>query len=308
VAVRWLTEQLAHLLVLVASQGFGVAARLDGLVIEVSAGRQAVTPNCLGLLAITVYLAALLAIPCEWACRWRGVRRDVPLLLLANGLRLMVLVTVGAVRPLAVPVAHVIILVAVAPLVVVGVCGLWLTRDVNALPRYPWRFAGLVALAFLPALGIWWLLLIPYASVLTAVTKELLAGLLGAPIESARLVKEGLRQFIDLTLPEGGLRLEVAARSLSLVPYLALVAASPIPWVRRSWLGACGAVILFVLHAAEATGLIVMGRSIPSLIPPAEAVSDFLTLVTGPLMWILLAAPSQVWWAPIKRGRTRPAP
>jgi len=300
-----LTEQLARLLVFGASEGFGVPWRLEGLAIKLGTDQLVVTPNCLGLIAMTAYLAGLLAVPSDWVTRWRGVRRDLPLLVLANVLRLILLFTLAMISVSALRISHVLILVAVAPLAVMGLWGLWLTRDVNALPRYPWRFLGLVTLAFLPSLGVWWVLLDPYLSALVVATRSILIGLLGTPIESSVLVREGVTRFLSLTLPEGDLRLEVAARSLSLVPYLALCVASPLPWVRRLWLGMLGVVTLFVIHTAESTSLIVLGRTAPALVPPAEALSDFLTVATGPLMWFLLAAPSQAWWAPPKGTRRR---
>jgi len=301
--IRWLTEQLARLLVLGLSEVFGLPARLEGLAIAIGADRQAITSNCLGLIAVTAYLAGLLAVHADWATRWRGVRRDLPLLVLANGFRLMFLVTLGALSVLALRICHVVILVAVAPLAVLALWGLWLTTDLKALPRYPWRFVGRVALGLLPSIGVWWLVLTPYLLALLVAAKVILIGLVGLPIESAGLVREGLTRFLDFTLPEGGLRLEVAARSLSLAPYLALVAASPIPWVRRLRLGMLGVVALFILQTAESTGLILLGRAAPALISPAEALSDFVTLATGPLMWMLLAAPSREWWVPAKSIR-----
>jgi hypothetical protein len=148
----------------------------------------------------------------------------------------------------------------------------------------------------------------PYLLALLVAAKAILIGLFGLPIGSATLVQEGLSRFLDFTLPEGGLRLEVAARTLSLAPYLALVAASPMPVVRRVWLGILGGVALFGLHIAEVTSLILVGRAVPALVSPAEALSDFLTLATGPLMWFLLAAPSVAWWAPAKSTRRLLAP
>ena len=91
---------------------------------------QAITPNCLGLIAITAYLAGLPAVPTDWACRWHGMRRDLPLLILANAFRIILLVTLGAISASATQVSHVIILVALAPLVIMGLWGLWLTRNV----------------------------------------------------------------------------------------------------------------------------------------------------------------------------------
>jgi exosortase/archaeosortase family protein len=306
--VRFLTDRLARLLVFVLIEGFGVPARLEGLAIQAWGVSQAITPNCLGLLAVTGYLTGLLAVPTNWAGRWRGIRRDLPLLVLANALRIILLVTLGAVSASATQVSHVIILVALAPLVIMGLWGLWLTRDVRALPQYPWRFAGLVVLGLFPAIGLWWLLLQPYLITLLGATNAILIGLFGLPVQSAGLIQEGLKRFLDFALPEGGLRLEVAARSLSLAPYLALIAASPIPWLRRIWLGILGVVVLLALQGAESASLILLGQTAPALVPPAEALSDFLTLVTGPIMWILLAAPSVAWWVPAKSTRRLLAP
>jgi len=294
--VQFLTEGLARLLELVLSRGLRVPARLEGLVIDVGFDRQAVTPNCLGLIAITAYLAGLLAVPTDWASRWRGIRRGIPLLVFANGLRIVLLVTLGAFSASVRQIGHVIILVALAPLIIMGLWGLWLTRDLRVLSHYPRWFAGLVALLLFPAIGVWLVLLHPYLLALLVATKAILIEIFGLPIGSATLVQEGLRRFLDLALPEGGLRLEVAARSLSLAPYLALVAASPIPWARRAWLGLLGLVTLFALHTVESTTLILVGRTAPALVSPAEAISDFLTLATGPLLWFLLAAPARSWW------------
>ena len=165
-----------------------------------------------------------------------------------------------------------------------------------------------MVLGLFPTIGLWWLLLQPYLIALLGATKAILIGLFGLPVESAGLIQEGLRRFLDFALPEGGLRLEVAARSLSLDPYLALVAASPIPWTRRIWLGILGVLILFTLQTAESAGLILLGRTAQALVSPAEALSDFLTLATGPLMWIFLAAPSRTWWDPARSAHRLQAP
>ncbi len=296
--VQSLTRGLAHLLFFAVSSGFGVPARLDGLDIDGGVVRQAVTPNCLGLIAITVYLSALLAVRADWACRWRGVRRDVPLLILTNGIRLCLLVVLAGISVWIVPVAHLVIFVALAPLVIMAIWGLWLTRDLRALPSYPVRFLGLVALLLVPAIGVWWVVLRPYLAVVVFAVRVTLAGLFQMPIADAGLVDDGFKRFLDLTLPGGGLRLELAARSLSLAPYLALVAASPIPFVRRIRLSAIGIGLMCALQSIESIGLILLGASVPALVSLGEAISDYLTLATGPFIWFLLAVPSGAWWAP----------
>lgn len=300
--VQSLTRGLAHLLVFTASWGFGVPAKLDGLDIDVGVGRQAVTPNCLGLIAITAYLSALLAVRADWAHRWRAIRRDLPLLILTNGIRLLLLVVLAGISVWIVPVAHLVIFVALAPLVIMAIWGLWLTRDLKALPAYPLRFLGLVALLLVPAIGVWWIVLRPYLAALVFAVRVILVGLFQMPIAGAALVDDGLKRFLDLTLPGGGLRLEVAARSLSLAPYLALVAASPISVVRRIGLSVIGLGFLFALQSIESVGLVLLGGSVPALVSLGEALSDYLTLATGPFLWFLLAAPSVSWWAP--RGPT----
>jgi hypothetical protein len=295
--VRSLTRGLAHLLVFAISSGFGVPGRLDGLDIDVGVGRQAVTANCLGLIAITAYLSALLAVRADWACRWRGVRRDVPLLILTNGIRLGLLVVLAGISVWIVPVAHLVIFVALAPLVIMAIWGLWVTRDLKALPSYPVRFLGLVALLLVPAIGVWWIVLRPYLAALVLAVRVALVALFQVPITGAGLIDDGLKRFLDLTLPGGGLRLELAARSLSLAPYLALVAASPISPARRIGLSVTGMGFLFALQSVESIGLILLGASAPAMVSLGEALSDYMTLVTGPLLWFLLAAPSVAWWA-----------
>jgi len=296
--VRSLTLALAQLLYVAVSSGFGVPARLDGLVIDGGVVRQAVTPNCLGLIAVTAYLSALLTVPADWARRWRGIRRDIPLLILVNAIRLGLLVLVAGISVWLVPVAHLVIFVALAPLVIMAIWGLWLTRDLRALPSYPARFLGFVALLLLPAIGLWWILLRPYLGALALSIRAILVVLFQMPISGASLVEEGLTHFLDLALPGGGLRLELAARSLSLAPYLALVAASPIPLGRRFGLSVIGFGCLFAIQSVESIGLILLGGTVPALISLGEAVSDYLTLASGPFLWILLATPSVAWWAP----------
>jgi hypothetical protein len=286
----------------------GLAAQLDGLVIQTGDFSQPVSASCLGLIGVTGYLAGLLAVPADWGMRWRGIRRDLPLLALGNALRLLVL---GALLLVSISVfqfAHTIILTTVVPLGLMGLWGFWVYRDVGALAVYPWGFVRRVVLAFPVIIGLWWLLLYPYAIALLALIKAALSGIAGMPITGTALIEEGLKRLLDFQLAEGGFRLEMAGRSLALVPLMTLLAASPLPWSRRLQLGGLGLAIHFGLHAVEAVGLVLLGRVAPGVGPIAEALSDFIALTSGPLLWLLLARPSAAWWMPeVERRRARPA-
>jgi len=269
----------------------GVPATLDGLVIRAGALSQPVSASCLGLIAVTGYLSGLLAVPADWTARWRGIRRDLPLLALGNVIRLLAL---GVVLTLSVPVfqfAHTIIMGAVVPLALIGLWGFWFYKDVGALSAYPWGFARDAALALPPAIGLWWLLRDPYAVGLLAVIKAALSGLAGMPIVGTGVVEDGFKRLLDFQLPDGGFRIEMVGRSLAVAPLIALIAASPIPWTRRIGLGGLGLVIQFGLHAIEVIGLALVGRAAPSALPVFEALSDYVTLASGPFLWLLLAAP-----------------
>lgn len=285
----------------------GLPVRLEGLVIQTGDLSQPVSAGCLGLIGVTGYLTGLLAVPADWGARWRGIRRDLPLLVLGNAFRMIVL---GALLLVSISVfqfAHTIILTTVVPLGLMGLWGFWLYRDVGALSVYPWGFVRRVGLAFPVVIGLWWLLLYPYAFALLAVIKAALSGIAGMPITGTALIEEGFKRLLDFQLAEGGFRLEMAGRSLALVPMMTLLAASPLPWLRRLQLGALGLAIHFGLHAVEAVGLVMLGRAAPVVVPVAEALSDFIALASGPLLWLLLATPSAAWWIPeVERRRARP--
>lgn len=286
----------------------GLPARLEGLVIQMGDLSQPVSANCLGLIGVTGYLAGLLAVPADWSLRWRGIRRDLPLLVLGNALRILVIGALLLVSASIFQFAHTIILGAVVPLALMGLWGFWIYRDVGTLSVYPWGFVKSVVFTLPLAIGVWWFLLYPYAIVLLAVIETVLSGFVGQPIQGATLVEEGFKRFLDFQLAEGGFRLEMAGRSLALIPLIALLAASPLPWLRRLQLGGLGLAIQFGLHAAEAVSLVLLGQAAPAVVPVAEALSDFITLASGPLLWLLLATPSPAWWIPeVERRRARPA-
>lgn len=317
ILLQWTVEQsslgifLTDLLARGAVTGLHLVGQpvwLDGTVLQAGDLSQPVSANCLGLIGITGYLAGLLAVPADWRTRWCGLRRDVPLLILGNALRLFVLGALLLVSTSVFRFAHTIILGAVVPLALMGLVGFWMYRNVGVLPVYPWGFVRRVVFAFPLAIGVWWLLLYPYASMLLVIIKTTLSGIAGIPITGTALIEEGFQRLLDFQLAEGGFRLEVAARSLTLVPMMALLAASPLPWLRRLQLGCLGLAIQFGLHATEAVGLVLLGRATPAGVPVAEALSDFIALTSGPVLWLLLATPSAAWWIPdVDRRRARPA-
>jgi len=314
--VQWVVEQsgpgvfLTDLLARGAVAGLhlvGLPVRLEGLVIQTGDLRQPISASCLGLIGVTGYLAGLLAVPADWGVRWRGIRRDLPLLVLGNVLRVIVLGALLLVSASIFQFAHTILLGAVVPLALMGLWGFWLYRDVGTLPVYPWGFVRIVVFTLPLAIGIWWFLLYPYAILLMTVIRTVLNSVAGQPIQGVALVEEGFKRVLDFQLAEGGFRLEMADRSLALIPLMVLLAASPLPWLRRLQLGGLGLAIQFGLHVAEAVSLVLLGRAAPAVVPVAEALSDFLTLVSGPFLWLLLATPSPAWWIPeVERRRAEP--
>lgn len=300
--VAILTDRLAQG-VLVGLHLLGVPATLDGLVLHAGTLSQPVSASCLGLIAVTGYLSGLLAVPADWTTRWRGIRRDLPLLVLGNVIRLVALGVLITVSVSAFQFAHAILMGAVAPLALIGLWGFWFYRDLGALSAYPWRFVRDVALALPLAIGLWWLLLYPYAVGLLAVIKAALSGLVGMPIVGTGVAEDGFKRLLDFQLPDGGFRIEMAGRSLALAPLIALIGASPIPWTKRIGLGGLGLAIQFGLHALEVVGLVLLGRIAPPVVSAVEALSDYVALASGPFLWLLLAAPSSAWWALEREGR-----
>lgn len=300
--VAILTDRLAQS-VLVGLRLLGVPATLDGRVIQAGTLSQPISASCLGLIAVTGYLSGLFAVPADWTTRWRGIRRDLPLLVLGNAIRLLGLGALITVSVSAFQFAHSIIMGAVVPLALMGLWGFWYYRDVGALSAYPWGFVRDAALALPLAIGLWWLLLYPYEVALLAVIKTALSGLAGMPIVGTGVVRDGFKRLLDFQLPDGGFRIEMSGRSLALTPLIALIGASPIPWMRRVRLGGLGLAIQFGLHALEVIGLVLLGRVAPSIVFVVEALSDYMTLASGPFLWLLLAAPSSEWWAHGVEGR-----
>jgi exosortase/archaeosortase family protein len=294
-ALLWLSERLATAL------GYGLGgmvhlpAQVDGRVIKLYGTAQEVTPNCFGLAAITFLVAALLATPAGWLDRLRGVGLGLMAMVLANVVRLVVLSWFFAYAFFAFGFVHIPIWGTVVPLFLVGVWGLWLVRDLRWLPRFPLKFAGFVALLLVPLLGAWYLVLDGYIVVLVLGVNDLLT-VLGVPIETVRLASVDLFRYVDVGLAGGGFRIEVAAQTLNLVPYLALILASPLALGRRLLLSLYGTAALVGLHAAGTAAVIFLGWSAPPLVTPFQIVNDFLSLGAGPSLWFVLARPSPAWF------------
>lgn len=299
-----LTGLLAPTLAWGASLVLGTSVRLDGLVIDARGVRQPITVSCFGLIAIVGYLSALVGTPASWPARWRGVCWGVPWLVLANALRILVLWLALAVWPGGFGLVHVLLLGVGAPLAVTALWGWWLRRETGALPRIPWRFVRGIAVSLAPAGLVWWILLRPYLQSVLAVALVVLAAA-GVPVERADLADAGLAQYLSVMVPEGTARLEAVTRSLCLVPFLALAAATPVAWRRRIALSLVGIAASVVAQGLESGILIVFGLNAPSFVGPAESVSTFLTLATGPLLWVLFFDPSRAWWEEQERIRAR---
>lgn len=285
----------------------GPSVRLDGLVIDARGVRQPVTASCFGLLVIVGYLGALIGTPASWVARWRGVWSGVPVLVGANALRLIALGAALAVWPGGFALVHVLFLGVAAPLAVLAVWGWWLRGEAKTSPRVPWRFAGWVAVGLAPAGLAWWMLLGSYLLAVLGVSGSVVSAM-GVPVERMEVVADGLARSLSITVPQGTARIEATARSLGLVSFLALAAASPVGWTQHIALGLIGIGASVAVHGLEVAALILLGLGAPALVGPAEAISTFLTLAAGPLLWVLLFAPSHEWWdGPGARAR-RPAP
>ena len=185
----------------------------------------------------------------------------------------------------------------VVPLFLVGVWALWVVRDLHYFPRVPLRFVGLVSILVVVLLAGWYMLLDWYLVALVHVVNAVLTTLVGVPIATLRLTVADLLRHLDVGLPAGGFRLEVAAQTLNIVPCLALILASPIALGRRLRLALCGLAALFVLHGAATGVLIILGWSAPGLVAVFQIANDIVSLAAGPSLWLLLARPSRAWFS-----------
>lgn len=289
--ILWLTERLA------AGLGYGLGGlvslptRVDGTVVTLYGSTQEITPNCFGFAAVTFLLAAVLATPAGWRDRLKGAWLGLVAIVLANVVRLVMLAWFFAYAVFAFGFVHIPVWGTVVPLFLVSVWGLWVVRDLHYLPRFPLRFAGLVSIFVVLLLGGWYVLLDRYVVALVYGVNAVLTGLGGVPIETLRLTAADLLRHLDVGLPTGGFRLEVAAQTLNVVPCLALILASPLTPVRRLLLALCGAGALFVLHSTTTGILILLGWSAPPVVTVFQIANDFVSLAAGPSLWLLLARP-----------------
>jgi exosortase/archaeosortase family protein len=295
--VLWLTERLA------AGLGYGlgglvrVPAQVDGTVVKLYGSSQEITPNCFGFAAVTFLLAAVLATPASWRDRLRGAGLGLVAIVLANVVRLVMLAWFFAYALFAFGFVHIPVWGTVVPLFLVGVWALWVVRDLHYFPRIPLRFVGLVAMLVVLLLAGWYVLVDRYLVALVYSVNAVLTTLAGVPIETLRLTAADLLRHLDVGLPSGGFRLEVAAQTLNIVPFLALILASPIALGRRLCLALCGLAALFVLHSAATAVVIILGWSARGLVPVFQIANDFLSLAAGPSLWLLLARPSRAWFS-----------
>jgi exosortase/archaeosortase family protein len=290
--VAWATERLAEVL------GYGLGglvklpARVDGTVVTLNGIAQEVTPNCFGFAAVTFCVAAVLATPADWRQRVRGVGLALLAIVLANVARLVMLSWFFAYAFFAFGFVHIPVWGTVVPLFLLGVWALWLVRDLHHLPRLPGRFAGLVALLTALGLAAWYVTLDRYVVAMLHAVNAVAAGLLGVPIETLHLTALDLQRVLDVGVRSGGFRIELAAQTLNVVPFLALTLASPLALGRRAGLAACGLGVLFALHVVASAILIVLGWSVPGLVPVFQIANDFVSLAAGPSLWLLLVSPS----------------
>lgn len=295
--VLWLAEYLTRVLAHAVSVIVRLPIHADGMVVKLDSLSQEVTPACFGLAAVTVYLAAVLATPAGWRDRLRGVGLGLVAIALANAVRLALLTAVFMYAIAAFSFVHIPMWGTVVPLFLVAVWGLWLVRDLHYLPRFPLRFSGLVTLFLVLLFAAWYVFLDRYLVAHVLAVNAVLSGLAGVPIESLRLTAADLLRYLDVGLPTGGFRIELAGQTLSLVPCLALILASPLALGRRVGLALCGVAVLFVVHGAATGVLIVLGWSDRGLVTLFQIVNDFLSLAAGPSLWLLLARPSRAWFS-----------
>ena len=295
--VLWLTERLA------AGLGYGLGGlvslptQVDGTTVKLYGATQEITPNCFGFAAVTFLLAAILATPAGWRDRLKGAWIGLVAIVLANVVRLVMLAWFFAYALFAYSFVHIPVWGTVVPLFLVGVWGFWVVRDLHYLPRFPLRFVGLVSILMVLLLAGWYLLLDRYIVALLYGVNAVLTTLVGVPITTLRLTAADLLRHLDVGLPSGGFRLEVAAQTLNVVPCLALILASPIALTRRLRLALCGLAVLFVVHGVGTGVLIILGWSAPGLVPVFQIVNDFVSLAAGPSLWALLTRPSASYFS-----------
>lgn len=297
-AVQVLTSALAYLLWWCLTLWFGVAAQVDGSALQFLGVSQAVTPNCLGLTVIAAYVAALLAVPASWSSRTRGFGLGLALILAINAVRFLLFGTLLTISVAAFRFVHVVAWGALAPIVLLALWGLWAVRDVRLLPAYPLRLLIRVVVLIPFLLLAWYVVVDRYLIAVTTAVNAILVGI-GLSIRAVSLVRLDLYRFIDIAFADGGIRLELASSSVTLVALLALVLATPAVPRRRLTAGLAGVAGLFVLHVLGTTGLVLLARTAPGLVPLLEVFNDFLNLAMPVVLWLsflgdrLVAAPAR---------------
>lgn len=307
VPALWLTEYLTGTLARAVSAVTGLAIHIDGTVATVRGYSIDIAPACLGLAAVTVYLAAVLSTPAGWSERLRGVGRGLLAIALANVVRVALLAVFFLYAFSVFGFVHVPMWGTVVPLFLLAVWGLWLVRDLHYLPRFPLKFSGLVAVFAVVLFAAWYALLDWYLVALVVAVNALFSGLAGLPIQSLHLTAADLLRHLDVGFPTGGFRMELAGQTLSLVPCLALILASPLALGRRAGLALGGVAVLFVVNVAMTGVLIVLGWTDRGLVTIFQIVNDFLSLAAGPTLWLLLTRPSAAWFSDVPAQMPRSA-
>jgi exosortase/archaeosortase family protein len=284
-AVAAATEWLARLLRWFLPSVFGVPASVEGAKLTFLATTQEVTPNCLGLAIIAAYAAAVLGTPAPWKSRAKAMALGLIAISVVNAVRFL---TFGALLTASVSAfrfAHVVGWGAFAPLVLLGIWGCWAVRDLRLLPDYPLSLALRVALA-LPVLLAAWSFLHDGYLILVATTVNSLLTAAGAPVSGVSLVQVDVYRYLDVAFSSGGIRVELAAPSVTPVAFLGLVIATPAPVGRRLVVALGALLALFGLQTGTTVGLVLVGRVAPTATLPFEALNDFLGLAAPVILWL----------------------
>lgn len=303
----WLAEHLTGALARAVSVISRQPIHADGLVVKLGDLSVDVTPACIGLASVTVYLAAVLATPASWRQRLRGVGLGFAAIALANAVRLVMLAAVFMYAFAVFGFFHIPMWGTVVPVFLVAVWVLWLVHDLHYLPRFPRTFFGLVVLFVVLLFAAWYVLLDRYLVVHVLAVNAVLSGLAGVPLESVRLTADDLLRYLDVGFPTGGFRIELAGQTLSVVPCLALILASPLALGRRVGLALCAVAVLFAVQGAATGILIVLGWTDRGLVTVFQIVNDFLSLAAGPTLWLVLTRPSAAWLSDVPAQMPRSA-
>ncbi len=263
----------------------GVSTSVDGSRLAFLGTSQEITPNCLGLVVVAAYAAAVLGTPAPWPSRGRALVLGLVAISAVNAARLLASGAVLTASVAAFHFSHIAVWGALAPLFVLGIWGLWAVRDVGLLPAYPVRLLARVAVGLPILLVAWPLGRDTYLSLVTVAVNAVL-GAAGAAVRRASLVQVEQYRYLDIALDAGGVRFEVASVAVTLVAFLALVAATPAPMGRRLRVAMGGVAVLFALQVAGAAGVVLLGLHAPGVALPLETFVDFLGLTAPLVLWL----------------------